>query len=296
VTERLTPRRKGRALIGVPLAAVRRLSVRRRHRAAGLVVLLFGLTTVGGLYTVAVPDNSAVADGNAQSQKIEEGRKLFVVSCAGCHGLNAEGGKTQGDNRIAGPSLIGVGAAAVDFQVGTGRMPAMQPNAQVPRKPRLFSDEEVEALAAYVASLGPGPAVPAEEAYDVSNATDEQVSRGGALFRTNCTACHGFAGRGGALPRGRYAPSLTGVSEKHMYEAMLTGPQQMPVFSDQVLTPEDKRDIIAYLKSLEEEPDPGGFSLGRLGPVTEGLWGWLLGIGALIAVAVWIGAKGVRAK
>lgn len=260
------------------------------------MVLFLGLFMVGGLYTVAVPDNSAVAESNAQSDKIEEGRKLFAVSCQSCHGRNAEGGKTRGDNKPTGPSLIGVGAAAVDFQVSTGRMPAAQPNAQVPRKPRQFTPEEVEALAAYIGSLGPGPAIPAEDAYDVSKATEEQITRGGALFRTNCTACHNFAGRGGALPRGRYAPSLMGVSEKHMYEAMLTGPQQMPVFSDQVMTPEDKRDIIAYLKALEKQNDPGGLSLGRLGPVSEGLWGWLLGIGALVAVAVWIGAKGVRAR
>jgi ubiquinol-cytochrome c reductase cytochrome c subunit len=153
-----------------------------------------------------------------------------------------------------------------------------------------------EALAAYVASLAPGPAVPAQESYDVSKATDEQVTRGGELFRTNCTACHNFAGKGGALPNGRYAPALMGVTEQHIYEAMLTGPQQMPVFSDQVLQPEDKRDIIAYLKTLETQKDPGGFGLGRLGPVSEGLWGWLVGIGLLVGVAVWIGAKGAKAK
>ncbi|MFC0624420.1 cytochrome bc1 complex diheme cytochrome c subunit [Kribbella deserti] len=271
------------------------LSARRRHRSAGLVVLLFGLLAVGTAYTALVPDNAAVADDAAQSQKIEEGRKLFAVGCASCHGLNAEG-STDGEGRIVAPSLIGVGAAAVDFQVGTGRMPAQQTGAQVPRKNVVYSPEEIEALAAYVASLGPGPAVPNSDAYDVSKATDEQVTRGGALFRTNCTACHNFAGSGGALPNGRYAPSLMGVSEKHMYEAMLTGPQQMPVFSDQVLTAQDKRDVIAYLKALENQQDPGGFGLGRLGPVSEGLWGWLVGIGILVGVAVWIGAKGVRAK
>jgi ubiquinol-cytochrome c reductase cytochrome c subunit len=30
--------------------------------------------------------------------------------------------------------------------------------------------------------------------------------------------------------------------------------------------------------------------------VSEGLWGWFVGIGLLVAVAVWIGAKGVKAK
>jgi ubiquinol-cytochrome c reductase cytochrome c subunit len=256
---------------------------------------MIGLLAVGGLYSIAAPDNKAIADDSAQSAEIEEGKKLFAVGCTSCHGLNAEGGRDD-ECRVVGPSLIGVGAAAVDFQVGTGRMPAQQPNAQVPRKSIVYTEAEIEALAAYVASLGPGPAVPAEEAYDVSKATDEQVTRGGELFRTNCTACHNFAGKGGALPRGRYAPTLMGVDEKHIYEAMLTGPQQMPVFSEQVLTPEDKRDVIAYVKAMEELDDPGGFSLGRLGPTAEGLWGWLVGIGGLVAVAVWIGAKGVRAK
>ncbi|WP_371401356.1 cytochrome c [Kribbella sp. NBC_00662] len=276
------------------LSPARFLSARRRHRSAGLVVLLFGLLAVGSAYAAFAPDD-AVADNSAQSQQIEEGKKLFAVGCSSCHGLNAEGGG-NGAGKMAGPSLIGVGAAAVDFQVGTGRMPAMQPGAQIPRKNPAYSQEEIEALAAYVASLAPGPAVPAQDSYDISKATDEQITRGGELFRTNCTACHNFAGRGGALPNGKYAPSLMGVSEKHIYEAMLTGPQQMPVFSDQVMQPEDKRDIIAYLKALQAQKDPGGFGLGRLGPVSEGLWGWFIGIGLLVCVAVWIGAKGVKAK
>jgi ubiquinol-cytochrome c reductase cytochrome c subunit len=279
---------------GHPLSPVRFLSRRRRHRAAGPVVLLLGLLAVGALYTAAVPNSSAAADDSPQSQKIQEGRKLFAVNCSSCHGLNAEGG-TDDTGKFVAPSLIGVGAAAVDFQVGTGRMPAVQPGAQMPRKDPLLNAEETEALAAYIASLAPGAPIPAQDAYDVSKATDEQVTRGGELFRTNCTACHNFAGQGGALPRGRYAPTLMGADAKHIYEAMLTGPQQMPVFSDHVLLPEDKRDVIAYIKAMDNASDPGGFALGRLGPVTEGLWGWLLGIGALIAVAVWIGAKGVKA-
>ncbi|MEU4602640.1 cytochrome c [Kribbella sp. NPDC023972] len=261
----------------------------RRHGLAKAVVVGAALVTVGLTYAVLVPNGAAGADG-PQSQKIEEGRRLFAVGCSSCHGLNADGG-SNGEGRMAGPSLVGVGAAAVDFQVSTGRMPAVQPGAQVPQKPPVYTPEEIEALAAYVGSLGPGPAVPAEEAYDVSNATQEEVVRGGELFRTNCTACHNFAGRGGALPHGRYAPSLMETTPRNIYQAMLTGPQQMPVFSDQVLVPEDKRAIIAYLVSLQESNDPGGFGLGRLGPVSEGLWGWLVGIGLLVAVAVWIGAK-----
>ncbi len=261
----------------------------RRSRAAKALVIAAALLTVGWAYAVLMPPAATGADG-PQSQQIEEGRRLFAVGCASCHGLNAEGG-TNGEGRETGPPLIGVGAAAVDFQVSTGRMPAVQTGPQVPQKPPVYTTAEIDALAAYVASLGPGPAVPAEESYDVSNATQEEIVRGGELFRTNCTACHNFAGRGGALPHGRYAPSLMTTSPRNLYQAMLTGPQQMPVFSDQVLLPEDKRAVIAYVVALQQSEDPGGFGLGRLGPVSEGLWGWSLGIGSLVAVAVWIGAK-----
>lgn len=247
------------------------------------------LVAVGLAYAVLVPDGAAGADG-PQSQQIEAGRRLFSVGCSSCHGLHAEGG-TNGAGAMAGPSLIGVGAAAVDFQVSTGRMPAVQPGAQIPQKPPVYTADEIAALAAYIASLAPGPAIPAAESYDVSKATQEEVTRGGELFRTNCTACHNFAGRGGALPNGRYAPSLMSTTPRNIYQAMLTGPQQMPVFSEAVLLPEDKRAIIAYVVALQQGEDPGGFGLGRLGPVSEGLWGWFVGIGLLVVVAVWIGAK-----
>ena len=261
----------------------------RRHGAMKAVALVAALVLVGLTYSALVPNGAAGADG-PQSQQIEQGRRLFAVGCASCHGLHAEGG-TNGDGRQAGPSLIGVGAAAVDFQVSTGRMPAAQPGAQIPQKPPVYTEEETAALAAYVASLAPGPAIPPPEAYDVSKATQSDIVRGGELFRTNCTACHNFAGRGGALPNGRYAPSLMHTSPRNMYQAMLTGPQQMPVFSDAVLLPEDKRAIIAYVTQLQQQDNPGGFPLGRVGPVSEGLWGWLVGIGLLVVAAVWIGAK-----
>jgi ubiquinol-cytochrome c reductase cytochrome c subunit len=120
--------------------------------------------------------------------------------------------------------------------------------------------------------------------------------RGGQFFLTNCTACHNFAGSGGALPHGKYAPSLMGVAPKYMYEAMLTGPQQMPVFSDDVLKPEQKRELIAYLKSIENAPNYGGFSLGSFGPVSEGLFAWIVGLGTLVGFAVWIAAHTTRSQ
>lgn len=271
---------------------MRFLCARRRHPLAGLLVLLFGLVVVGTAYSAFGP--AAADDSQSDTELIAKGRQLFVVSCSSCHGNNGEGIVTKEGGNY-GPPLIGVGAAAVDFQVGTGRMPLSQPGTQAERKPPVFNDEETAALAAYIASLGPGPAIPEESAYDPSKSDNEAIVRGGQFFRTNCTACHNFAGAGGALPHGRYAPSLAGVDPKYMYEAMLTGPQQMPVFSNQVLRPDDKRDIIAYVKAINEQPKYGGAALGSLGPVSEGLWGWLVGMGLLVAAAVWLGSNAVRA-
>ena len=270
-----------------------RLSAGRRSRVAAPLVLLLGLLLTGGMYAALTPASAQTK--SADEDMVAKGKALFLVGCASCHGKNGEGVSTVKGGQY-GPSLVGVGAAAVDFQVGTGRMPMAQPGTQALRKPPVYTDEEIEALAAYVASLGPGPDIPSVEEYGTTDTDNEDVVRGGEFFRTNCTACHNFAGAGGALPRGRFAPSLAGVSEKHMYEAMLTGPQQMPVFSDEVLSPEDKRQVIAYLKKTEETPKYGGFALGSMGPVSEGLVAWLVGVGALVGAAVWIGANSTRSR
>lgn len=269
------------------------LSARRRSRLAAPAVLLAGLIATGGIYAALAPANAAKTTDDAAT--IAKGRALFEVGCSSCHGKNAEGIITERGNQY-GPSLVGVGAAAVDFQVGTGRMPMAQPGPQAARKKPVYSDEEIAALGAFIQSLGPGPEVPTADKYDVSNVSNEDVVTGGEFFRTNCTACHNFAGSGGALPGGKHAPSLIGVSAKHIYEAMLTGPQQMPVFSNGVLSEKDKKDIIAYLKKNEETPSYGGFTLGSLGPVSEGMFAWLVGIGGLVAVGIWITSSSARSK
>ncbi|KAA1423526.1 c-type cytochrome [Mumia zhuanghuii] len=273
---------------------MRFLSTHRRHPLAGYAVLLFGLLLAAALYAAFAPGKADADTATNDPAKIEEGRELFLVGCASCHGMNAEGIMTVAGGNY-GPSLVGVGAAAVDFQVGTGRMPMAQSAPQAIRKEPVYTDEETDALAAYIASLGPGPAVPDEEYTDVSEISQEELTRGGEFFRTNCTACHNSVGAGGALPSGRFAPSLQGVSEKHLYEAMLTGPQQMPVFSDDVISPEDKRAIIAYIKNVQNQPQ-AGFGGGGLGPVVDGMFAWIIGIGGLVAVAVWLAAHGARVK
>ncbi|MGX1612157.1 cytochrome bc1 complex diheme cytochrome c subunit, partial [Streptomyces celluloflavus] len=211
-----------------------------------------------------------------------------AVGCASCHGTGGQGSSD-------GPSLVGVGAAAVDFQVGTGRMPAQQPGAQVPKKKNIYSQAEIDQLGAYIASLGAGPSVPTKDQYSPDGA---DIGKGGELFRTNCAQCHNFTGQGGALTNGKYAPSLEGVDPKHIYEAMQTGPQNMPSFGDGSLSSENKKDIVAYLGAVnsDDTPSPGGLSLGGLGPVSEGLFGWIAGMGGLVAVAIWVAARTTKAK
>ena len=261
---------------------MKRLSRYRRHKAAAPLLLFFALLTVGATFSVASATTSAEKTSADRSVQIEEGRQIFLKGCSSCHGLNAEGAQIA-------PSLIGVGAASVDFQVGTGRMPMADMSTQAMRKDPLYNAEETAALAAYVASLAPGPAIPAESSLNYER--DGSTAEGGELFRNNCAMCHNFAGQGGALTQGKYAPTLMGVEPKHIYEAMVTGPQSMPVFSDKTITPEEKLSIIKWIKSAEKEPNLGGASLGRVGPVTEGLLGWVLGLGMLIGVAVWLAMK-----
>ena len=261
---------------------LKRLSRLRRHRGAGPILLVFALFTIGATFQVA----SAVSNENvtvaSRSAAIEEGKQIFLRGCSSCHGLSAEG-------QDIAPSLIGVGAASVDFQVGTGRMPMADMSQQAVRKTPVYTPEEVYAVATYVASLAPGPAIPGDELLNYER--DGSIAEGGELFRTNCAMCHNFAGQGGALTQGKYAPSVMGVLPKHIYEAMITGPQAMPVFSDKTLTPDEKLSIIKWIKSAEAEPQLGGAAIGRVGPVTEGLLVWTLGIGLLIGAAVWLATK-----
>jgi ubiquinol-cytochrome c reductase cytochrome c subunit len=268
---------------------VNALAARRRHPAAIAVLLMIGLFLTGAVYAAVAPEPADATSLALPAQSVEEGKALFRANCASCHGLNAQGRPTGNGNQIAGPPLAGVGAAAVDFQVGTGRMPMTQPGVQASRSESVkFSDEEIAAMGAYIASLAPGPAVPDAEAVDP---TKGDPARGGQIFRVNCAMCHNFAGSGGALTRGKYAPSLRDVTGKHVYEAMVTGPQSMPVFNNANITPEDKRNVIAFLTTIDQEKAPGGMTLGSLGPVTEGLFAWVFGLGILVGCAVWLGSK-----
>ena len=261
---------------------MKRLSRYRRHKAAAPLLLIFALLGIGGTFSIASATTASETTAVDRSTLIEEGRQIFLKGCSSCHGINAEGGSIA-------PSLIGVGEASVDFQVGTGRMPMADMSTQAMRKAPVYDEAETAALAAYVGSLAPGPKIPNESQLNYER--DGSTAEGGELFRNNCAMCHNFAGQGGALSQGKYAPTLMGVEPKHIYEAMVTGPQSMPVFNDKIITPAEKLSIIKWIKAAENEPNLGGASLGRVGPVTEGLLAWTLGLGMLIGVAVWLAMK-----
>lgn len=250
-----------------------------RSRFSGYAVVVLALALLGGVYTAVAAPKTEAEDPVNQSIAVKEGRELYLQGCSTCHGLNNQGG-------AGGPSLIGVGASSVIFQVESGRMPLARGAAQAQRKMSKYDRTQTDQLAAYIQSVGGGPELPA------GRLDDGELALGGDLFRTNCSSCHNFAGVGGALTRAKYAPSLTEASARVIYTAMQTGPENMPRFSDNTLTPDEKRAITRYVRHLTTEAkDPGGAGLGRYGPVPEGLVVFLVGMGLLIVITLWIGAR-----
>lgn len=254
----------------------------RRSPLAAAVLIGIGLLLTGGVYAGASAAMAATTDDSTTSSALTaaDGKKLFQANCATCHGMDLQGTSD-------GPSLYGVGELAVEFQVSTGRMPLAAQGPQAQQKPVQFTEDQIKAIAAYVQTIAPGPTYPSEETLDGKG----DVAKGAELFRINCAMCHNVAGAGGALTEGKFAPSLDTTSALHMYAAMVTGPQNMPVFNNMNLPLDEKRDIISYLLFMQQNQSPGGYGLGDLGPVSEGLFIWIFGIGTLIAVTVWITAK-----
>lgn len=214
--------------------------------------------------------SSRSAEAAASDPLVSAGADLFDLHCSTCHGVGGRGD--------TGPSLIGVGAAAADFQLRTGRMPMADPGAQPVRKASPFTSSEIDSIVGYVASLGAGPDIP-----EVDIAAGD-LARGGELFRTDCAACHGAAARGGALSYGRNAPDLYQASPVEIGEAIRSGPGPMPVFDDTQLNSGEINDVARYVTALQTDGDPGGFGLGRVGPVPEGLIAWLLGLGSILVI------------
>ena len=265
--------------VAAPRAARRRRSGLRRK--LGATVVLFGaLSAMGGGYAAFATSSGAAATGSS-AEDIAAGQSIYQNSCITCHGRNLEGVQAQG------PSLIGVGAASTYFQVITGRMPVAAQGAQIARKTPKFDEKQTEQLSAYVESVGGGPGIPEGDL----RGSNSQIAEGGALFRLNCAQCHGTTGKGAPLSAGKYAPSLNVSTDKEIYTAMLSGPQNMPVFSDNSITPHEKEAIIAYIQTLKASADPGGAGIDRIGPASEAVVIWVVGVGALMVAILWIGAR-----
>ncbi|GAA4890240.1 c-type cytochrome [Streptomonospora salina] len=305
---------------------VKWITARRRHPLAGYAVVILALTLFGVGYAVIAPSaeraeaqtlaaDAAAAEQESSAEDAAAGKEIFTKSCASCHGPDGTGGEGY-----TGPDITGEGGAAVDFQVSTGRMPSTDPDSQMPRKPAAFSQEEIDDLVAYYeAEIGDegAPGVPGDIPQAAPERSDfedhhayeealeeweteyesyiegaEDTEAGMKLYLANCAHCHSWSGGGGALTGGRWAPELHESSPRQLYEAMITGPGAMPVFNDTTITPDEKQDMIAYVKDLQSEPNAGGvFDLDRVGQVAEGFISWTVGISLIVACAIWITAK-----
>ncbi len=261
---------------------------RTRRSVVRGVGLAAALLVVGTVFALLRPAPQAAAQDDADL--IAQGRQLYRISCVTCHGENLQGVPGRG------PSIIGAGDAAVYFQVSTGRMPLAGEQLQARRKdPDPGFDPStargranLEALGAYVEANGGGPQAPPEDARLVG----DDPAHGGELFRLNCSQCHNFTGRGGVLLDGAYAPNLQRAVPRQVYAAMLSGPQAMPRFSDRQLTPAEKQDIIAYVLAVRGQANaPGGLTLGEVGPTTEGLVAFVVGMVVLVGFTLWLGAR-----
>jgi ubiquinol-cytochrome c reductase cytochrome c subunit len=238
--------------------------------------LVLAVVAGGGLLQLGMAGRTATASQPAQAGG--RGQLLYQQSCASCHGQRGEGTER-------GPSLIGVGAASADFYLSTGRMPLTKEESNPDRAKPAFGRSDIDALVAYVASLGAGPSIPAVDP------AAGRLAEGERLFQENCAACHSATGTGGALTSGQVAPSLAQATPVQVAEAVRVGPGAMPKFASQALNDPQVDSIAAYVGRLRHGGNRGGWDLGRIGPVTEGLVAWVLGLGLLLWVVRRLGKE-----
>ena len=222
-------------------------------------------------------------DSPAAASQLAAGRTLFVENCSTCHGIDASGGDRA-------PPLLGVGGATVDLWLSSGWMPLAEPTAEPERKPAKFDRAEVLEIVRYVTSLAPSfgsPGIPF--GLDISHAN---VAEGFSLFALNCAPCHTITGAGDALAGGIQAPPLHGVTKTMVWEAVRTGPGNMPRFGPRTISPAQVVDIVGYVvKDIQHPLSPGGLSLGGVGPVAEGFVGLFVGVGLCLLAALWVGDR-----
>jgi len=233
----------------------------------------------------------------APPRQVEQGKHLYGRYCLACHGANGSGvpsapsartgagpGRAQTQQRGLGPSLHGVGAQAADFYLRTGYMPLESAHKQPRRSRVLFGEQEIDALVAYVASLGPGPPVPRPHPERGS------VSEGLRLFTDHCAGCHQVVAEGGYVT-GALPPPLDAATPTQIAEAVRIGPYVMPRFSNRAISDRQLDSIVRYVDYAKHPDDRGGWALGHLGPIPEGLVTWLIAAAVLVAVCMVIGRR-----
>ena len=250
------------------------------------VFLLGGARADGSGATGATASDAASLtsqESASAATQLAAGRTLFVENCSTCHGSDAAGGARA-------PNLRGVGAATVALWVSSGWMPLAEPTAEPQRKPPKFTPPQILEIVKYVTSLAPSGANPGIP-FDL-NIAKADVAEGFSLFALNCAPCHTITGAGDALADGIQAPPLHGVTKTMVWEAIRTGPGNMPRFGPGTITPSQVIDIVGYVvKDIEHPAHPGGLDLGGVGPVAEGFVGLFVGVGACLLAAFWVGDR-----
>jgi ubiquinol-cytochrome c reductase cytochrome c subunit len=255
------------------------------------LLVALALLAAPGLAAADAPPQGIVHPSAPRGTPLRElGSQLYAANCLSCHGPGGRGilkpgPPGAGGIRGQGPSLRGVGALSADFYLRTGYMPLRTPEAQPSRSRVLFSEREIQALVAYVASLGGGPPVPKPHPERGS------LSEGMRLFTENCAGCHQIVGEGGIVTGAR-VPPLGDATPTQIAEAVRTGPYLMPRFPRSQIGDRQLDSIIAYVERSKHPVDRGGWGIGHIGPVPEGLVAWLLAGSALVAVSVVIARKG----
>lgn len=255
-----------------------------KARVAVVIALIGGslavaALTVGASAAPVIARQTPTTTSGSNAAEIAGGRALYEIACTTCHGVEGEGVADRG------PSLIGVGAASADFYLTTGRMPLDRPRTGAERKRVAYSPVQIRQLVAYVASLGPGPAIPRIPA------SAGNLAEGNRLYANNCAPCHSSAGAGGALGHAVYAPPLNRATPVQTAEAIRIGPGAMPVFGPETLDDEQVASVVRYVQYLRNPDDRGGLGLGHLGPIPEGFVAWVIGLGAMLMAVRWIGTK-----
>ena len=206
-----------------------------------------------------------------------DGRALYLEGCASCHGDDARGRPGQG------PSLLHAGAQAADFYLSTGRMPLADPHDEPVRSPPAYTARERRALTDYIGSLG-GPPVPS------ADPARGDLSDGLELFTSHCAGCHQVAAKGGVVP-GAVAPPLQRATPTQIAEAVRVGPNLMPAFPERQIDQRQLDSIARYVLSTRHPPDRGGWGIGNLGPIPEGMIAWLLAGALLLLILRLLGER-----